>query len=189
MPDPFTFQTQRLILRPFESEDLPALKACLNHPALTGRRYLPWGIPEDLPLSSGQVEDILQKWAGADREAHLAIVLRADETIIGHALFEWDWDPHCPFITVVVDPAYHRRGFGSETLRLLLRYLFENTPAYSVSGWMADWNQSARLFAREHGFHEGGCSRREGLRLGAYYDEILVDLLRPEWQREKNHAA
>jgi RimJ/RimL family protein N-acetyltransferase len=65
---------------------------------------------------------------------------------------------------------------------LLLHYLFENTPAHNVSGWLADWNQAARGFAQKHGFRESGRSRREGIRQGAYYDGILVNILRPEWE-------
>jgi [ribosomal protein S5]-alanine N-acetyltransferase len=182
MSDTSAFQSSQLILRPFESADLPALLACLNHPELAGRRYLPWGFPDETPLSSKQVEAVLQKWDEAESEAHLAIILREDQVLIGHASFDWDWDPHCPNLSIVIAPDRQRCGYGSEVLQLLLRYLFENTPAHNVSGWMADWNQAARLFARRYGFQESGRSRREGLRHGAYFDEILVDLLRPEWR-------
>ncbi|HEX9618333.1 MAG TPA: hypothetical protein VGA03_13055 [Anaerolineales bacterium] len=41
MSEPFSFQTARLQLRPFEPEDVTALQAYLNHPGLAGRRYLP----------------------------------------------------------------------------------------------------------------------------------------------------
>ena len=35
---PSLFQTERIVLRPFEQEDLPALIAYLNHPELEGSR-------------------------------------------------------------------------------------------------------------------------------------------------------
>jgi RimJ/RimL family protein N-acetyltransferase len=40
MPGPF--ETDRLRLRAFEPEDLPALHTYLNYPEMIGRRYLPW---------------------------------------------------------------------------------------------------------------------------------------------------
>ena len=181
MPETFHFQTERLHLRPFEHEDLPALKEYLNHPELVGRRYLPWGVPGEMPLSSQQVEVVLQKWGEADDESHLAVELIAEPTLIGHLGFGSGWDPHNPFVEIVIAPGYQHRGYGSELLALLVRYLFMNTPAHNVSGWISDWNQAAYRFACKHGFQECGRSRREGLRQGAYFDEIVVDLLRPEW--------
>jgi RimJ/RimL family protein N-acetyltransferase len=182
MPETSYFQTKSLQLRPFEPDDLLALKDYLNHPELAGRRYLPWGTPEDLPLSSQQVEGILHKWGEEDGETHLAIIRSAGPTLIGHAEFGWGWDSHHPYLAIVIAPEHQGRGSGSETLSLLLRYLFENTPAYNVSGWIADWNHAAYRFACKHGFQESGRSRREGLRHGVYYDEIVVNLLRPEWR-------
>jgi RimJ/RimL family protein N-acetyltransferase len=182
MEDKLIFQSNRLTLRPFEATDIQEFQAYINDPELAGRRYLPQEFPNDLPLSSHQAEGVLQRWGQVDQEAHLAIVLRSDNSLIGHAEYEWDWDPHCLFITVVIAPVRQKQGYGSEALDLLLRHLFENTPAYNITGWMADWNNGARQFASKHGFKESGCSRREGLRQGAYYDEIVVDILRSEWQ-------
>ena len=192
MPDSFLFQTVRIFLRPFEPGDLPALQAYLNHPELAGRRYIPWSFPEELPLSTKQVEGIYNKWCEGENESHLAVVSQDKQELIGHTQLDWDWDPHCPFVAVLIAPSHQRQGYGSEVLRLLLRYLFENTPAHNVHSWMADWNQAARRFAQEHGFRESGRSRHEGLRQGRYFDAVLVDILHPEWQvsrGDKRHAA
>ena len=192
MPDSFLFQTERIFLRPFEPADLPALQAYLNHPELAGRRYIPWSFPEDLPLSAKQAEGIYNKWCEGENVSHLAVISQDKQEIIGHTELDWGWDPHCPFVAVLIAPSHQRQGYGSEVLRLLLRHLFENTPAHNVHSWMADWNQAARRFAQEHGFRESGRSRHEGLRQGKYFDAVLVDILRPEWQASqggKSHAA
>jgi RimJ/RimL family protein N-acetyltransferase len=177
-----TFQTARLQLRPFEAEDVPALQACLNHPDLAGRRYLPWEFPGDLPLSKKQVESILEKWREGKKECNLAVVLGETGQLAGHASWNWGWDPHCPYLAAVIAPEFQRQGYGSELVRHLLRYLYENSPAYNVSTWIADWNEAARSFVRQLGFRESGRSRCEGIRSGLIFDEILYDLLRPEWQ-------
>ena len=83
MPGPF--ETDRLRLRAFEPEDLPALHTYLNYPEMIGRRCLPWRFPNEQPLSKVQVEKLLQRWAEGDKEFHLAVTLREDGTLIGHA--------------------------------------------------------------------------------------------------------
>ena len=176
------FQTEQIKLRPFELDDAPALRAFINHPKLSGRRYIPQGYPGEVPLSMDQVESIIKKWGAEKREAHLGIDLTDKQELIGHAEFEWSWDPLAPWISVVIARPYQRRGYGTQVAQLILSYLFENSPTHSVSGWMADWNRAARSFARRLGFKENGRSRREGYRQGAYYDGILVDILRSEYQ-------
>jgi RimJ/RimL family protein N-acetyltransferase len=87
-----------------------------------------------------------------------------------------------PWISVVIARPFQRRGYGTQVAQMITSYLFENTPSYSISGWMASWNKSARSFSKKLGFKEIGQPRREGFRKGAYFDGILVDLLRSEFQ-------
>jgi RimJ/RimL family protein N-acetyltransferase len=181
MLDP-AFHGDAVDLRPFEPSDVPALALILNHPGLTGRRYVPWGFAELSPLSQGQVEAIIQKWAKTEKGLQLAVVLRETEELIGHVGCDWGWDPHCPDLSLVIAPAHQRRGYGSEVLRLLLSYLFGNTVAHNVSGWVADWNRAGLQFATRHGFQECGRLRRAGIQQGSYFDVVVVDLLRPEWE-------
>jgi RimJ/RimL family protein N-acetyltransferase len=185
------FQTEQIKLRPFEPEDLIALKAYLNHPKLGGRRYLPRGYPEDVPLSMSQVEGLIKKWGEEAREAHLGIEQTEKNELIGHAEFEWSWDPVAPWMSIVIARPYQRLGYGTQVAQLVMEFLFENTPAQSISGWMASWNQAGRSFSEKLGFKESGRSRREGFRQGAYYDGILVDILRSEYRSQGglNYAA
>lgn len=177
------FESERIALRPFEPEDLPALGHYLNQPDLAGRRYIPWAFPELAPLSQAQVQGILQKWSEAENALNLAVTRLDTQELIGHAECDWDWDPHCPSTSAVIAPAYQRQGYGSEALGLLLRYLFEYTPAHVVACWIADWNQPALQLAAHHGFQAAGRMRRAGIRQGRAFDVIITDLLRSEWEK------
>lgn len=181
MQDSNPFQGERVTLRAFEHEDMHALHAFLNQPDLTGKRYIPWRFPSEMPLSSKQVDKILEKWGEEEKESHLAVVLKETQGLIGHAFIEWGWDPHCPDLGIVIAPTHQRKGYGSEVLNLLLDYLFNSTPAHNVSSWMTEWNKAAIGFVQKHGFKESGRWRRDGLRNGVSYDGVLVDILRLEW--------
>lgn len=181
MPIPPQFQGERVILRAFEPQDLSALHTYLHHPDLAGRRYLPWGFPDDAPLSKKQVESVLEKWGKQEEGFNLAVALRAEKNVIGHTGCDWGWDPHCPDVTLVIAPQQQKHGYGSEVMQILLRYLYEQTPAHNVSVWMADWNQPAHQFALKHGFRECGKWRRAGLRHGAFFNVFQMDILRTEW--------
>jgi RimJ/RimL family protein N-acetyltransferase len=176
------FRGDTIFLRPFETDDVAVLRAYLNHPHLTGRRYIPWAFPETAPLSQKQVQGIVEKWSEPERKMTLAIVRLEGQDLLGHAEFDWSWDPHCPTVSVVIAPPHQRQGCGSEALSLLLRYTFEHTPAHVVTCWIADWNQPALQFAAHRGFQEAGRMRRAGIRHGKYYDVIVTDLLRSEWR-------
>jgi RimJ/RimL family protein N-acetyltransferase len=182
---PQLFEAERVALRAFEPEDLPALHAYLNRSELANRRYLPGGFPDAAPLSRKQVEGIIARWTEERKGLHLAVVLTASQALVGHVDCEWGWDPYSPFFSVLIAPDHQRQGYASEALEIILRYLYENTPAHNISGAFADWNTPARELARRRGFSESGRWRRSGFHQGQYYDTILVDILRPEWLKRK----
>jgi len=74
-----TFSSVLVELRPFKSDDLPALSAYLNHPDLTGRRYIPWDFPNDVPLSEQQVEGVLKKWG--EKKKGFVLAVRQRESV------------------------------------------------------------------------------------------------------------
>ena len=175
------FGSQALSLRPFEPDDLPALRLYLNHPELAGRRYIAWRLPELAPLSASQVEQYFSQLQENQEGFTMAITLGESQELIGHAECDWGWDPHCPTLTVVIAPAYQRRGYGSAVVRMQLRYLFEFTPAHTVSAWISSWNAPGLAFAQACGFHDSGRMRRSGVFQGKYCDTCVMDLLRGEW--------
>jgi RimJ/RimL family protein N-acetyltransferase len=57
-------------------------------------------------------------------------------------------------------------------------------PAHNTTTWVAAWNAPALAFATRHGFRQAGRLRRAGIRHGAYYDLVILDMLRSEWPVE-----
>lgn len=175
------FRNEHIALRPFEPEDVASVAVYLNHPDLAGRRYLPDGLPDVVPLSMGRVAEAVQKWQQGDKELHLAVVQLSTGELVGHTSADWGWDPHNPSVSVAIGPAHQRQGHGSVALRLMLDYLFGQTPAHCVTAWIDGWNEAGLAFAGHIGFRRAGQMRRAGLRRGQFYDLVVMDLLRPEW--------
>jgi len=179
------FTSEKIHLRPFLHGDLAAVTAYLNHDELVGRRYLPHGFPDALPLAESQIDGVLKKWGEKERGLALAVVHTASDTFIGHVDCSWHWDPHAPDLSIVIGPEHQRQGYGSAALAMMLAFFFRETVAHNVAGWVSDWNEAGRAFAAAHGFTESGAMRRAGIRNGAYVDLQLVDILRPEWQAQQ----
>jgi len=180
-----SFETERVALRALDLEDAASLQGYVNDEGILGRRYIPWSVADVAPLSRPQVVAILEEWSKEKSGFTLGVLAKASGRLIGHATCDWSWDPHSPSISVVIVPSQQRGGYGSEVLRLLVAHLFLDTPAHTITGWIASWNDPALAFAAAGGFAECGRIPRAGLRGGGYHDQVVVDLLRREWAARK----
>ena len=144
------FTGELVSLRPFENDDAEQLVSYLNHPDLTGRRYLPWGFSEVVPISSQQAGKLIEQWNDWDRKINLAIVRTEDEALIGHSgLFYW-FDEYSPRIALVIDPEVQGNGYGADAVNVILRYLYEHTVAHNITCTYGDWNKQAAGFHKEN---------------------------------------
>ncbi|MFX0205223.1 MAG: GNAT family N-acetyltransferase, partial [Candidatus Hodarchaeota archaeon] len=117
------FQGEKIELRAFEAEDILKLYEYLNHPLLSGRRYIPWEFSDQHPLSKRAIEVIYQKWSETKKGFNLGIILKETNELIGHVLCDWEWDTHSTSLAVLISPPHQRKRYGSEVLTLLLNYL------------------------------------------------------------------
>jgi len=182
------FETDRARLRALEKSDATALQSYLNEPSMIGRRHIPWGLRDVAPLSVTQVDGIIESWAKEKKSITLGIELRETGDLVGHVGWHWGWDTHCPGAWVVVAPSHQRSRIGSEVLTHLLEHLFLDTPAHNVNGWLAGWNEPGLAFAESLGFTVTGRVPRGGIRGGAFFDEVIVDILKPEWLAAKGRS-
>ena len=142
------------------------------------------------PLSPAQVK---KKYEAIEKEAeegknlfHFAIRTRTEqnqERLIGFAQLFWiDWTNSSGVVRLGIgNPDDWGRGYGSDSLRLLLRYAFAELNLFGLMAFIPEYNQVAlRLFQRA-GFIEE-VRRREALnRDGRYWDMIHVGILRDQW--------
>lgn len=140
------------------------------------------------PLSPAMVKkeyEAIEKKMEEDKNLfYFTIRARTDDRLIGNAVIEWiDWTNGNGWIRLGIGAAEDRgKGYGSQTLRLLLRYAFAELNLYRVTAMMAEYNTGAiRLFQKFDFVEE--VRRREALdRDGRRWDLLTFGQLRSEWE-------
>jgi RimJ/RimL family protein N-acetyltransferase len=106
-----------------------------------------------------------------------------DDRLIGFvALHSIEWNNRAGLLSIGIgEPDYRGKGYGSDALRLILRYAFDELNLERV-GLDVIANNAAAIRAYEGaGFSKEGVLRRAVLRDGQHHDRILMGILRDEW--------
>ncbi|MEP7358497.1 MAG: GNAT family protein [Anaerolineales bacterium] len=80
------------------------------------------------------------------------------------------------------------KGYGSDALRLLLRYAFAEMNLDSVSLVVFGYNERAQRSYLKVGFKEEGRQRERLQRGGERHDMVFMSVLRADWQRAEAGA-
>ena len=120
----------------------------------------------------------------------MAFAIEADGLFIGQcALFnERRIDGTAELGITIGDKAYWSRGYGRETIGLLLEYAFRLVNFRRV--WLQVWGNNARGIRcyLACGFVEEGRLRRHVWSQGAYVDLVEMGILREEWLAARGAA-
>ena len=172
-------QGERVLLRALRRDDLELLCAYNNdlEVELAGGGSPP--MPQ--PLERLRAEYDTQASAGGRDNAQFAI--EADGKFIGQcALFNFDETAHtCELGIAIGDKAYWGRGYGRESVRLLLDYAFRLRNLRKVCLRVNGSNERALRAYRACGFVEEGRLRQHVWSAGVYLDLVHMGLLRDEW--------
>lgn len=82
---------------------------------------------------------------------------------------------------IVADADYRGRGFGSDAIRTMLRYGFEELALHRVGLSVFEFNEPAIAAYEKLGFREEGRLREVLERDGSRHDAILMSILEREW--------
>jgi RimJ/RimL family protein N-acetyltransferase len=178
-----TLTGDRVVLRPFVDGDSAAFEVILADPEVVRLTGSP---PE--PFDADQ----LRAWYGTRNSQtdrlDLAVVDKATGTCVGEVVLN-EWDDHnsnCNFRTLI-GPAGRDRGLGTEAIRLIVGYGFEQLGLHRISLEVFAFNPRARRAYEKVGFVAEG-TLRQVLRDGDdWVDAIGMSILAPEWARHRGH--
>ena len=171
---------KRVRLRGLERADLPLLQKWLNDPDVTA------GLGMVLPLSMADEEQWFERVMHMEPEAKpMAIELKASRgwRLIGDiGFFNIEWTNRCAeFGIAIADKSVWNKGYGTESVQLLLRHGFETLNLHRIYLRVYSTNPRARRSYEKAGFVLEGTMREAVYRSGRYADIHIMSLLRPEW--------
>jgi RimJ/RimL family protein N-acetyltransferase len=171
----------RVLLRPFEERDIPAMAEALADPEvlkLTGSVHTSEQIGGRAPEANGEMLDWYRSRGTADGRLDLAIVDLATGKCVGEAVLN-DYDPgnaSCSFRTLI-GPKGRDRGLGSEATRLIVDYGLTVLGLHRIELTVYAFNPRAQRVYEKAGFRVEGTAR-DALRFdGTWVDAIYISIL------------
>jgi len=142
------------------------------------------------PLSPFQVKKQYEDWEkDAEKQRNqfnFAVRLKADDRLLGFArLYRIEWTHAAGALQIGIGDRNDRgKGYGTEALRMLLRYAFDELNLYRLSASTVEYNTSAIRFLERAGFVVEVRRRQAVQRDGKRWDVVMLGLLRDEWKQE-----
>jgi len=115
--------------------------------------------------------------------------LDGDRLIGFVALHSIEWNNRAGQLSIGIGEADFRgKGYGSEALRLILRYAFDELNLDRVGLDVISNNERAIRAYEKVGFRPEGALRKAVLRDGRRHDRLLMGILREEWLGRSQEA-
>jgi hypothetical protein len=113
------------------------------------------------------------------------IRLQADDRPVGACgLYDVNWHSRKAEVGIgIADAADRGKGFGSDAMRVLLRYGFDIVNVNRIGLRVASYNKMAIASYEKVGFVVDATLREAVYRDQKYHDILLMGILRAEWSR------
>ena len=165
-------------LRSIEREDLPALATFHNDLEfeVLGGGNAP--VPQSLAALQAQFDENVKEGRRTQ------FVIEADGKVIGECgLRDFnDAHQHCELGIGIGDREYWGRGYGREAVILLCDYAFTHRNCHRIMLTTLASNERAIRAYRACGLVEEGRLREHAWSDGRWQDEIVMGILRDEWE-------
>jgi len=113
-----------------------------------------------------------------------------DDRLIGHVTLEVNhWQHGEGWVGIGLgEREYWGRGYGTDAMRLILRYAFAELNLHRVSLTVFDYNPRAVRSYEKCGFLDEGRMRQCLNRDGRRWDMIFMGILREEWEKGNSRS-
>lgn len=122
--------------------------------------------------------------AAGPNEVYFRLRTIKDDKLIGFsAIHGIEWNNRVGLLAMGIGEVQNRnKGYGSDALRLTLRYAFHELNLHRVGLDVIEYNANAIRTYEKAGFRLEGRKRSAVLRDGKSYDLLIMGILYSEWQ-------
>ncbi len=172
---------QRVRLRAIEREDLPKFTSWLNDREVT--EYLLWSHPLSQAEEEGWYNNMLGRPI-AEHPKGIEVETPDGWILVGNTSFnEVDWQHRAAEVGIFIgDKRFWGKGYGTEALRLMLRYGFNDLNLHRIYLYVFAENQRGIHSYNKVGFITEGTLRDAVYKNGRYQDVLVMSVLQPEWR-------
>ncbi|MEV0620383.1 GNAT family protein [Nonomuraea sp. NPDC050404] len=137
------------------------------------------------PRSAAQAKKTMAEEAEQELdldEFSLVIAGKQDNAPVGAIVTHDVQRHHGTFLYgISVGSRHHRKGYASEAIVLLLRYMFFERRFQKAEAWVYSYNDASLALHRRMGFVEEGRRRRSHYANGRYHDEVIFGMTMEEY--------
>jgi RimJ/RimL family protein N-acetyltransferase len=173
---------QSVRLRELQETDLDQLVHWWNDPA-----YAPLQAPIVRPQPVTSVRETFQKWSANDSDSAVgfSVIDRESQALVGHiAISGIHARTRAGVLAIVVGGDQTERGYGTDAVRVMVRYGFEELGLNRIELHVFAYNSRAIATYRKVGFVEEGRRRQAAFHAGRFHDSVIMSLLAEEYRRE-----
>lgn len=176
---PGVLRGSRVRLRPLQEADVPVLDAWWALPEWQGLQQ-----STVRPRPPGSFSGTVRRWSANDDRQGVGFSVAAlgGEGLVGHVTL---WGARLPerdaHLAVLIGPDHVGRGYGTDAVRVLIRYGFLVMGLNRIQLEVYAYNTRARRAYARAGFVEEGTRRDAVFIDGSFADEVVMSVLRREW--------
>ncbi|WP_145412760.1 GNAT family N-acetyltransferase [Paenibacillus xylanexedens] len=173
---------ERIVLREYQDTDLEYMKNWVNDPDITANlsdHFL-------YPHSSYETESFFKTMVeGTSANKGFVIGDAASLEYIGQIdLYKIDWKNRFASLAIVIGrKECLGKGYGSEAIRLLQRFAFEELNFNRLELEVYEYNLAAHKCYLKCGFQEEGRYRKKIYKNGTYWDSLVMSILKNEYKK------
>ncbi|MBT9174947.1 MAG: Spermidine N(1)-acetyltransferase [candidate division WS2 bacterium] len=167
--DMYFLKSEKLSLKPVESEDYPLFYYCWNNPEIRENLALRF------PVDENEISERIKKG--------VYFTILYDSEKVGYiALKDLNQLNQRAYLEVVITEGCRNQGLGTDAIKTVLKYAFQELNLHKVLLEVYDFNEPALEVYKKIGFVLEGRLRKNSFKRGQFHDLLIMGILREEFQ-------